>query len=112
MIDEVRSIAVVVTDPKKSIEFYTQKLGFELRNNNEHWITVAPKGSRTLLHLCQSEKPEPGNTGVWLHVDNLEKSYDELSKKGVKFTKAPKDEGWGKYAMVSDPDGNEFWLLE
>jgi Predicted enzyme related to lactoylglutathione lyase len=112
VITEVKSIAVVISDEKKAIEFYTKTLGFELRDNEGHWITVAPKGSQTLLHLCKTKPLEPGNTGIWLKVDDVDKTYEELSKKGVKFPKPPRDDGWGKYAIMSDPDGNEFWLME
>ncbi len=90
-----------------------RRLGFEVKSGEGHWITVAPKGSADPeLHLCKSTPLEKGNTGILFHVDNLNRSYEELRKKGVKFTHPPKDEGWGAFAMFADLDGNEFWLEE
>ncbi|HEX9566977.1 MAG TPA: VOC family protein, partial [Thermoplasmata archaeon] len=37
------TIALVVSDAKKSAKWYTEKLGFEIREHQGHWITVAPK---------------------------------------------------------------------
>src|SRR5271165_146843 len=99
MIKKITSMAVVVKDEKKAANWYKTKLGFEVKSEMEHWVTVAPKGGRGLqLHLCKTKPLEKGNTGIAFSTDNLEKTYKELSKKGVKFTVKPKDEGWGPYA--------------
>ncbi|MDG6998739.1 MAG: VOC family protein, partial [Nitrososphaerota archaeon] len=44
-------------------------------------------------------------------ADDIQKTYAELSGKGVKLTVKPRDDGWGLYAMFKDPDGNVFWLM-
>jgi len=112
LIKRISSVAVVVKDGKKAAQWYKSKLGFEVKESEGHWITVAPKGSRgPELHLCESKPLEKGNTGILLFADDLQKTYQELSRKGVKFTRKPKDEGWGEYAMFSDLDGNVFWLM-
>jgi predicted enzyme related to lactoylglutathione lyase len=113
LIKDLGSVAVVVKDSTAAKKWWVEKLGFEIRDDQGHWITVAPKGSAgPALHLCKSTRHEEGNTGILFHVDDLNKSYEELSKKGVRFTHPPKDEGWGPFAMFADPDGNEFWLEE
>jgi lactoylglutathione lyase len=112
MIKKISSIAVVVRDEKKAANWYKSKLGFEIKSQMEHWVTVVPKGARgPELHLCKTKPAEKGNTGIAFSTDNLDKTYKELSKKGVKFTVKPKDEGWGPYAMFADLDGNVFWLF-
>lgn len=110
MIDSFESVAVVVSDAQKSLKWYSDKLGFAAASSEGHWVTVRPKGSSTLLHLCESKKTEPGNTGILFVVDDVDRTYSELSSKGVSFTKPPRDDGWGKYAIFTDPDGNEFWI--
>lgn len=117
MIKTLYSIAVMVSDGKKAAEWYKEKLGFEIANESEHWITAAPKGSSTVLHLCQANKDggfelEPGVSGIAFEVDNLDKTYEELSKKGVEFSQKPIDKGWGRFAIFKDPDNNEFHLYE
>ena len=113
MIRKISSMAVVVKDEKKAKEWYHDKLGFEVRSESDHWVTVAPKGTRVIvLHLCKTRPLEKGNTGILFTVDNLKRTSAELAKKGVKFTVKPRDDGWGAYAMMKDLDGNVFWLME
>jgi catechol 2,3-dioxygenase-like lactoylglutathione lyase family enzyme len=111
MIKSVRDIAVVVSNANKSAEWYKEKLGMEIRDNEGHWVTVATKGAGVVLHLCETTPLEQGNTGIALSVDDLDKAYEEMSGKGVEFTKKPVKTEWGAYAMFKDPDGNEFWLF-
>jgi predicted enzyme related to lactoylglutathione lyase len=111
MIKSIMDIAIVVSDAKKSAQWYKENLGLEVRDNEGHWITVAPKGSNVLLHLCETSLLEKGNTGIAFCVDDLDRTYREMSGKGVEFTTEPKKTEWGTYAMFKDPDGNEFWLL-
>ena len=111
MFKSIVDVAVVVSDANKSADWYREKLGFEIRDKEGHWVTVAPKGSEVVLHLCESKPLEQGNTGIAFSVDDLDSVYKELSGKGVEFTVKPTKEEWGSYAMFKDPDGNEFWLM-
>lgn len=110
MIKNVYSVAVVVSDEKKAMKWYKDVLGFRVVDKYEGWVTVKPTGSKTLLHLCEQKRLEPGNTGINFEVNDVDKTYEELSKRGIRFTKKPRDDGWGKYARFKDSDGNEFWL--
>ena len=113
MVKKLASIAVVVRDTKKAKEWYTKTLGFDVKDDMDHWVTVAPKGMEgTTIHLCQTKPLEKGNTGIRFTTKDVKKTHAEMSAKGVKFTKKPKDEGWGIYAQFSDLDGNTFWLME
>ena len=109
---EFGSVAIVVSDGKKSAQWFKEKLGFEIRDNEGHWITVAPKGSKLVIHLCEGDKLEPGNTGFAFYVKDATKEEAELRKKGVQFTSPVKKESWGTNGMFADPDGNEFWLFQ
>lgn len=109
MISAIGDIAVVVSDGKKAADWYREKLGFKVFSSEGHWITVGPANSSTVIHLCEG-KLEPGNTGIGFIVEDVNKTYAELTAKGVEFTQKPADEGFGLYAMFKDPDGNEFWI--
>lgn len=106
------SVAVVVKDGKKSAQWYKEKLGFEIREAGGHWITVAPKESNVVIHLCEGDELEPGNTGFAFLVKDVAKEEKALASKGVRFTMPTKKEPWGTQAMFADPDGNEFFLTE
>jgi len=134
MITGVGSIAILVSDAKKSAAWYHDKLGFEIVGVEGHSVFVRPNGSETLLlHLCERceswEQDQPGGrTGVWLRCgeitirkdertgqvlpasnpENVESTYFELKKKGVEFSEELTTTSWGKFAILKDPDGNEF----
>ncbi len=113
MIKKIYSYAVMVRNENKAVKWYTQKLGFKVVDNYKGWKTVAPKGSKNVIHLCQVYKGqglEPGNQGVSMHTDNLDKTYKQLRAKGVVFTMKPTKTEWGTFASFKDPDGNEFTL--
>ncbi len=116
MITKISNVAVVVSDGRKSADWYRQKLGFEVGGEAEgHWVVVYPSGTAkgAHIHLCADIYPlEPGNTGIGLFVDDLDKTFKEFKERGVEFTVEPRVEEWGAYAMLKDPDGNEFWLFE
>jgi catechol 2,3-dioxygenase-like lactoylglutathione lyase family enzyme len=109
---KLSSIALVVSDAKKSAKWYMEKLGFEIRSKDGHWVTVSQKGLPVDIHLCEGFCPlEPGNTGFSFISKDVAKEQKALEAKGVKFTQTTKKEDWGTYAMFADPDGNEFWLV-
>ena len=134
MITGVRSVAVLVHDAKRSAAWYHDKLGFEIVGNVGHTIFVRPKQAQdVLLHLCERcdawEDDRPGGrTGIWLQCgetkirrdkktgrvlptskpEDVERTYFELKEKGVGFSEKLTTADWGKYAILRDPDGNEF----
>ena len=112
------SVAVVVSDRKRSVEWYTKNLGLDLVQDLGHWVTVGRKDGSGLIHLCQTsevgldERPEPGLTGIEV---NLPRAFHAagaaLRANGVTFRKGPTKESWGWWAGVLDPDGNELTLM-
>jgi catechol 2,3-dioxygenase-like lactoylglutathione lyase family enzyme len=107
MVSRIMSVAVMVSDAKKSAKWYKQKLGFSA-SVEDHWVTVWPKGATWKLHLCEG-KLEPGNTGIGFYAEDLEKAVAALKKRGVTFSKDYTKTEWGAIAMFDDPDGNVFW---
>ena len=110
MIDSILDIAVMVSDSKKAMKWYKDKLGMRVERENAHWVTARPKGSKVVLHLCEG-KLEKGNTGIGLGTKDIDATFKTFKSRGVKFTVEPRDDGWGKYAMFKDLYGNIFWLI-
>lgn len=106
-------VAVVVKDAKASAKWWQEKCGFELRDGEGHWITVAPPGSKEMvLHLCEGGELEPGNTGIGFFVDDVAAIEKAWTAKGVKFSVPRRVGSASVQARFLDPDGNEFWLFE
>jgi catechol 2,3-dioxygenase-like lactoylglutathione lyase family enzyme len=111
------SVAVVVSDTKKAVSWYTKKLGLDVIDNEGHWAVVGDAKRGIGLHLCQSVGPrgtpkiEKGNTGILIYTDGeMMATYRMLKRRGVKFPHPPEKTEWGWFCMFADPDGNEFWL--
>ena len=106
---------IIVSDRKRSVEWYTGKLGFELIQDMGHWVTVGHKGTNGLLHLCQGPEigaeMEPGNQGITFHIrGDFEKKVSDLERNGVKLEKPVTKRPWGMFAQIADPDGNVITL--
>ena len=112
------SVAVVVSNRKKAVQWYRKKLGLDILDQEDHWVTVGSKRRGIRLHLCQTTefdpkgKLEPGNSGILFQVDaDIEEAYRWMKRRGVKFSHPPQKMEWGWFCAFLDPDGNEFWLV-
>jgi len=116
MLKQILTVGISVTDPDQAIDFYINKLGFEKRNDvsmgkGMRWIEVAPPGAQTALVLYGPDQDRIGKfTGHVFATDDIEATYETLKSRGVRFTKPPSVEPWGKWAQFVDQDGNEFGL--
>jgi lactoylglutathione lyase len=119
MITHVSLTTVYVSDQDKALDFYVNKLGFEVRADDRmgemRWIQVAPKGAVTTIVLAHgfggwSEEKVGQFTGIGLEADDLEATYRELSSRGVEFTEKPSQQPWGRQSQFVDQDGNGYVL--
>jgi predicted enzyme related to lactoylglutathione lyase len=114
------SVAIAVSDRKKSAAWYRTTLGWRvIEDDPEHWTTVGDRSGKFRVHLCEvggrpGKKPprsEVGNTGILLTTDEpFLRTCARLKKAGARFSQPPKKFPWGWVAKFLDPDGNEFWL--
>jgi lactoylglutathione lyase len=124
MIHHVATVAVYVRDQDAAVEFYVDKLGFELRADRSmgpgpRWIEVAPPGAQTSIVLATkdfpvgSEEKIGGYTEIQLEAEDIEGTYEELTRRGAAFTVKPELQPWGRWhSQFVDPDGNEFYLVQ
>lgn len=124
MITQVSIVTLHVSDQEQARTFWRDTMGFEVRDDQEfmpeaRWLTVAPPGGQASFALWPvaasgglMEGKVGGFTGISLSCDDMQATYEALSARGVNFTQAPKQEGWGISAMFADPDGNQFHLVQ
>jgi catechol 2,3-dioxygenase-like lactoylglutathione lyase family enzyme len=114
LITEIATLAVLVSDTERSKKWFKDKLGFEIKEDEDHWVVVAPAGSKTGIHLCKTGELQPGNQGILFLADDVDATCKELKNRGVELTRPLGKAEWNektKYAMFKDPDGNEYWLM-
>lgn len=134
MITKITHCTVFVLNQESAYEFYTEKLGMEVRTDAKmgdfRWLTVGPKGQpdMELVLMPISDKmfggqPEAADSlrtlvekglmsGPVLECDDLIATYEEMKSKGVEFTKPPTKEFYKFEAVFKDDSGNWFSLGE
>lgn len=117
MITHVKFVSIPTRDQERALAFYTRKLGFTLLtdqpfDDRQRWIELRIGGSDTRLVLFNADGgPQPGSSfNGALACDNVERTYEELKGRGVEFAAPPTKEPWGTFAVMKDPDGNQFVL--
>lgn len=132
MITKLNHVSIFVLDQDSAYDFYVNKLGFTVNTDAEmgpgkRWLTVNPPQQPELeitLMLIDSGMmftPESaaamrdlvskGTFGFGVfECDDLLATYEELTAKGVEFTKPPTKEFYGFEALFKDDSGNWFSL--
>ena len=121
-------IALVVRDYDDAIEFYTDKLNFQLIEDtyqpeqDKRWVVVSPPGSTgTTLLLARASNPEQesfignqtgGRVFLFLNTNDFWQDYYDMVAKGIKFIRQPKEEAYGMVAVFEDLCGNLWDLLQ
>jgi len=114
-----------VFDMPTSIDFYCNKLGFEVVSTdgkpvpNNDWIWLRLKDVDLMLNTAYEAPQRPpnpvptrvaahGDTGLFFGCHDVDAAYRYLSEKGVK-ARAPKVAPYGmKQMYLTDPDGYEL----
>ncbi|MFC4787040.1 VOC family protein [Nocardioides sp. MAHUQ-72] len=132
MITNIAIMSVFVKDVDESKKFYTEVLGFEPKDDitmgdGYRWCTVVhPNQPELALHLTVPGPPfspdlveamkraqdEGGLNGPGLHVDDCQKTFEDLSAKGVEFLQPPSKRPYGVEALMRDNSGNWVVLVE
>lgn len=113
MIRRMSHTCFSVLDQERAKRFYTEKLGFEVRSD----VTMGPvceddeTGFRWLTVSPPDQPDIEMGTGV-MATDDCQKTYEELSARGVVFTQEPAERPYGVEAVLRDDSDNWFSLTE
>src|SRR5215831_3040260 len=118
MIKRIKFLGIPVRDQDRALRFYTEKLGFRIRTDQEfsdkqRWIELSIPGAETGISLFTPDGQED-RVGTFVNtsweVDNVEKTYEELLGRGVEFAGPPQTQSWGTCAILKDSEGNQIVL--
>ncbi len=125
-----------VHDQTEALEFYTKKLGFEVRQDvtlpemgDFRWLTVSPPGQEDVSIVLMAIPGPPtfeestvekikdlmarGVAGtVFLTTDDCRASFEELKGRGVEFVDEPTEMPYGIDSSFRDPSGNHLRLAQ
>ena len=136
MIKGIKFASVPVRNQDASLEFYTKKLGMEVRSDvtvaemgNFRWLTVGPAGQPDISIVLMAIPGPPvmdpdtaeqvkalmakGFAGtVFFTTDDVYADYEQLKSRGVEFSEAPEERLYGIDSGFHDPSGNSFRLTQ
>ena len=120
--------SVLVDDQQKALEFYTDVLGFEKKQDvpvgDARWLTVVspqdPDGTELLLEPDSHPAAKPfkkalvddGMPYTSFGVDDVKADFERLSGRGVRFTQPPTDMGQVTTAVFDDTCGNLIQIAQ
>jgi len=135
MITKHSHTTLYVTDQDRAKAFYTDKLGFEVREDvtvpemgNFRWLSVGVPGQDVAIVLMavpgapvfDDETRQQildllakgASGGLFFTTEDCRASYEELAARGVEFTQEPTDQPYGVDAGFRDPSGNQFRMVQ
>ena len=114
---KVGTVILLVSDMAKSTKFYDDILELPIKTESSDWVEFFARETTLALHPLKSKSKniKPSSTGgvlVGFMVSDLESTAKTLKQKKVKFFKEPKNESFGKHAIIEDPDGHLISIAE
>jgi catechol 2,3-dioxygenase-like lactoylglutathione lyase family enzyme len=136
MIKSLSHVNVWVHDQNEALAFYTEKLGFEVREDvtlpeipDFRWLAVGPVGQNDVA-LTLMEIPGPpvfdaetadqiktvmakgAAGGLFFATDDCRATCAELKERGVELTEEPSERPYGIDAALRDPSGNGIRIVQ
>ena len=123
----ISNIALVVENYDDAIEFYTEKLNFELIENTDlgggkRWVQISPpnaEGTNILLAKASNEQQQQsignqagGRVFLFLQTNDFWRDYEYMKSQGVEFTEQPRVEEYGTVVVFKDLYGTKWDLLQ
>ena len=126
----IANISYLVQDYDEAIEFFVEKLGFDLVEDTcleqelpgKRWVIVKPKGAKgcsLLLAKAVGVKQisAVGNQSgdrvfLFLHTDDFWRDHESMKLNGIVFPETPRKEAYGTVTVFEDLYGNKWDLIE
>jgi catechol 2,3-dioxygenase-like lactoylglutathione lyase family enzyme len=132
MITKLSHTTVWVLDQDEALDFYTQKLGFEVNTDatmdDFRWLTVSPPNQpdHELILLVPGPPMMDEESAAQVKAlvakgvlgpgafesDDCRRTYAELSERSVNFLSEPTERFYGIEATFRDNSGNWFSMTE
>lgn len=127
MNQNIAYITLLVRDYDEAIQYYTEKLNFELIEDmaqpelNRRFVVISPKGSKSsTILLAKASKEQEHLVGnqckssvfLILSTDDFYRDYNLLIKNDIEIVKDPVKAPYGTVAIFKDLYGNLWDFIE
>jgi catechol 2,3-dioxygenase-like lactoylglutathione lyase family enzyme len=106
---KVGAVILLVSDMEQSIKFYRDTLKLPIKTQSDDWTEFFSSGTVIALHpVKRKANVHSDNSGtlVGFMVSDFDITINKLRERNLKFFKEPKEEPFGKHAIIEDPDGH------
>ena len=120
---EIGRVVIPSADVDKAVDFYRDKLGFEVRMDEKfaegqmRWVELVPPGSSTALAISPPPpgvEAQPIQSGIIISTSDVEADHKALKDEGVdvdeEIMRSPPP--IPPMFEVRDPNGNSVWIVE
>ena len=113
MFYKIGAVILLVSDMKRSTKFYSDTLGMKLKKKSKDWTEFSEGGTVLAIHPAKRKRIKKNNSMlVGFSVSDFDDVINGLKKKKAKFFKKPKEEPFGKHAIIQDPDGHLISIMQ
>jgi predicted enzyme related to lactoylglutathione lyase len=108
------AVILLVSDMSKSVQFYRETLNLPLKKESDEWTEFFNKETVLALHPARHKENLKSGQHILLgfSASDFDNTINKLKEKGVVFFKNPKEEGFGKHAIIEDPDGHLISIVK
>lgn len=124
--NKIKIISLLVRDYDEAINFYREKLGFELLEDaafgDSRWVTLALPDQRDVtiaLELAKTDEDRAlvgrqGGSFAFLGIDTTDcmSDYNRMKALNVKFQGEPTSGPWGTGVLFEDLYGNKIFMSQ
>lgn len=111
MLDQVVQVAILVSDMKKAVNFYSYVLGLPVITKSDRSVEFRTDGP-VLAVRPRGPSAGGGTTQITFQVADVEVVFDEARRRGAQVVAPPRTTDSGRVAQLADPDGNIIELFE
>ena len=119
LLEGLHHISLGCSDLKRSIEFYSDLMDFEVQEASDHHAVLRLDPVSIRLNQIEGYKSSINNPGeaslsFILDVDDFTDAIKELEENNIEIIQGPVMIENGESILISDPDGNfiEFFYKE
>jgi catechol 2,3-dioxygenase-like lactoylglutathione lyase family enzyme len=104
-------ITVFAHDADAASAFFREALGFPCVEEGDGWLRFEPP-TQVSVHSGGEPEPAAGRHRLYLACDDIERTVEELERKGVEFLEPIADHGCGPITRLKVPGAGELGLYE
>ena len=93
-------------------DFFRDKLDLVGVDVGGGWLIFDACESNLGVHPTEGEKPASGTAQISFYCDDLPKTVDELTRRGVEFTHGMEDHGYGLVTFFKAPGDLTIQLFQ